>query len=72
LASVWHDKQLDNFLQLKGEFENSHIDTKNSGDDDKKETVLNQISEDLDEHEAELEILQLKDNVIRRGLVQLE
>ena len=33
---------------------------------------MNQISDNRDEHEAELEVLWLKGNVIPRGFVQLE
>lgn len=39
------DKQVEFFLQLKEEFENVHIDTVSSVDEDINETMLNQISE---------------------------
>ena len=61
------DKQVEFFLQLKEEFENVHIDTVSSVDEDINETMLNQISENW----KELEVLQLKYNVLPRGFVPL-
>jgi len=52
-----NDKQLDRFLQLKGGFENFHIDIEISVEDDRQENVLNHINDNFDEHEVELEIL---------------
>lgn len=67
-----NDKQLDYILQIKGEFENLHIDIENIVKDDGKQIVLDQTSENFDIDEIELEVLELKDNVIPRGLVPLE
>ena len=49
-----------------------HIDTENNLKDDGQQTVLDHTSENVDKDEAELEVSQLKDNVIPRGLVPLE
>lgn len=67
-----HGKQLDRFLELKGEFENFHIDIENIVKDDGQQTILDQTSENVDIDEAKLEVLPLKYNVIPRGLVALE
>lgn len=67
-----NEKQLEFFLQLKVEFENLHIDIESSVEDNNQKTILNQNTENSDEHEVQLEVLQLKDNVIPRGLVPLE
>ena len=53
------DKQIDSFLQLEGEFQNSHIDD-----------VYN--FDDRNIHSTDIKVLQLKDNNIPRGLVPLE
>lgn len=55
----WADKQINNFLQMEGEFENSHIDDASNMNDPEIETT-------------EIEILQLKENNIPRGLTPLE
>jgi len=55
----WDDKHINSFLQMGGEFQNSRIDD-----------VSNM--NDLDFEATEIEILQLKDNNIPRGLVPLE
>jgi len=62
------DKQLEIFLQLKDELECVHIDTDNDVYENKREIVLNETYENPEE----LEVLQLKDNVLPRGLVPLE
>ena len=48
-----NDKQLDAFLQLKGEFENLHIDIECSVEDDTQKIILSKINENYDEHEAQ-------------------
>lgn len=55
----WDDKQINNFLQMEGEFQNSCIDDASN-------------MNDPDFEATEIEILQLKDNNIARGLVPLE
>lgn len=63
-----NDKQIENFLQMKDEFETVNIDIENDIDKNEKEIVVNEI----DDNQEELEVLQLKDNVLPRGLVPLE
>jgi len=53
---------------LKDEFEYENIDKENDIDEDKKEIVFNEI----DDNQEELEVLQLKDDVLPTALVPLE
>lgn len=54
-----HDRKINSFLQMEGEFQNYHIDDVYNFDDSHI-------------HLADTEVLQLKDNNIPRGLVPLE
>lgn len=53
---------------MKDEFEYENIDKENDIDEDKKEIVFNEI----DDNQEELEVLQLKDDVLPTALVPLE
>lgn len=57
---------------MKGEFSNLHIIIGNSFDNGEEGVDINQTRESLHKHELDLEVLDLKDNVIQRGLVPLE
>jgi len=53
------DEEIDDFLQNKGKFKETSIDEEN--DDGKDEVQINQM-----------DVLQLKDNIIPKGLIPLE
>ena len=53
------DEEIDDFLQNKGKFKDTSIDVEH--DDGKDDVKINQM-----------EVLQLKDNVIPKGLIPLE
>jgi ribonuclease HI len=82
-----NDNQIENFLQCKNEFECTNIDLEYDDDDVKKSVSgtgsvnnvdfegLNENKVDVDElneNEIDFGILQLKNNVLPRGLVTLE
>jgi hypothetical protein len=62
-----NDEQIDDFLQSKNEFECANIDV--YSDDD---SVNKLDSEEINEKDENSYILQLKNNILPRGLVPLE
>ena len=81
-----NDDQIDEFLQCKNDFECTHIDVENENENannskfeiDSVNTVNTVDTEDtvnsgeLGDDEMEADVLQLKSNVLPRGLVPLE
>jgi ribonuclease HI len=82
-----NDDQIEDFLQCKNDFECTNIDLENDDDDvnksvfetgsvnkvDSEELNENKVdTEELNENEVDSGILQLKNNVLPRGLVPLE
>jgi hypothetical protein len=62
-----NDEQIDDFLQSKNEFECANIDV-----DSDNESVNKLDLEEINEKEENSDFLQLKDNILPRGLVPLE
>ena len=63
-----NDEQIEIFLQSKNEFECANID---ADFDDEGENVDKIGLEEINKKQEELDILQLKDNILLRGLFPL-
>jgi ribonuclease HI len=64
-----NDEQIEIFLQSKNEFECANIDVNS---DDEKENVDKIGLQEINKKQEDLDILQLKDNILPRGVVPLE
>ena len=72
-----NDDQIDDFLQCKNDFECTHIDLDNEDEnvnslDFESDSVNIVESEELGDDELDADVLQLKNNILPRGLVPLE
>jgi hypothetical protein len=72
-----NDEQIDDFLQSKNEFECANIDVDSDDDNANKleledDSVNKLDSEEINEKDEDSNILQLKNNILPRGLVPLE
>lgn len=67
-----NDKQVENFLLMKEELSKMKWERDIEWEDVDKESFINQMKEELDKQGSELKILQLKDNILPRGLVPLD
>jgi adenylate cyclase class IV len=72
-----NDDQIEDFLQCKNEFECTNIDLENGDEIVNKSAFENNSvntidSEEFNENDVDSDILQLKNNVLPRGLVPLE
>ena len=69
--SQWINLKLNFFFQMKDEFDCVNIDIDNGSDNDLNRNKIEIVNE-TDDNQEEIEILQLKDKVLPRGLVPLE
>jgi hypothetical protein len=72
-----NDEQIDDFLQSKNDFECANIDVDSDDDSvnklDLEDDSVNKLdSEEINEKDEDSDILQLKNNILPRGLVPLE